>query len=178
MSLRFRYRHVHATMFDYVKAQLVTLGWGDAHLGDNDPANASVNFATVPATYIDFQPDEAGAKIEANTIAITLGDEPPTEDWELGGGLREIEYVTFVDIYGANQAVAQSLASDIKDLFDDVYLHVKDHTTSPATDTVEQIELDKEDCFVEKPAAALTAQDFKRYWRVVKTITRVYTPGG
>lgn len=174
MSLRFRYRHVHATLFDYVRAQLIELGWGNAALPATDPVNLAVNFGTAAATYIDNQPDEAGIAVQPNTIAVTLGDEPPAEDLELGGGLIEVAFPVYVDVYGANQSIAVSIASDVKAILEDRFLTVCDYTARPPAPTDEVIALDKEDIDVSRPQAALGSQDFKRYWRVVKASARVH----
>ena len=165
MSLRFRVRHVHKTIADYLEAELTVLGW----------VNAPVNFATTPMTFLEFQPEEAGKAIAANTVSITLGDEPAAVDLEMGDGLREIAYPVFVDVYGANASIATSIASDVKTLLEDTYLQVKDFTASiPGVPSNEQIELDKDDVSVERPPAASGLNDFKRYWRVVKTTARVH----
>lgn len=164
MALRFRVRHVHKTIADYLELELTRLGW----------VNAPVNFATVPMTFLEFQPDEAGKTIAANTVAITLGDEPASLDVEMGDGLREIAYPVFIDIYGANQSIAASIASDVKSLLEDKYMPVLNFAaTTPGTPTSERIELDKDDVSVEKPQAGTGAQDFRRFWRVVKTTARV-----
>lgn len=172
MSLRFRYRHVHQTVADYIIEALEALGWGNAGKAHDDPINLVVNFETDPATYVTFQPDEAGKPIVANTIAITLGDEPAADDNEMGSTLRTVQFPVFVDIYGANQSIAQSIASDVKRLFEDRYLLVKDYTAD-AISTAEQVEFDKDDVDITKPIASVGATDFKRYWRVVKTTARV-----
>lgn len=164
-ALRFRIRHVHKTIADYLEQGLADLGW----------VAPPINFGSVPITFLEFQPDEAGKTIAANTVAITLGDEPASQDQELGDGLRAIEFPVFVDVYGANQSIAASIASDIKDLLEDVYMQVRDFTTDPAgVETSEYLELDKDDLSIEKPAAAAGVSDFRRYWRVVKTIARVH----
>ena len=165
MALRFRIRHVHKTIADHIEAELKTLGW----------VEQPVNFQTVPITFLEFQPDEAGKTIAANTVAITLGDEPSAEDLELGDGLREIAYPVFVDVYGANQSIAASIASDVRDVLEDLYLPVRDFTTDPAgVITDERIQLDKDDLTVERPSGANGASDFRRFWRVVKTTARVH----
>jgi hypothetical protein len=174
MALRFRNRHVHATLYSYVRSRLVELGWGDSSLPANNPANATVNFGTNAATYHDIQPDEAGLQIAGNTIAITLGDEPGNTDWEMGTDLRLVEYPVYVDIYGTNQSIAQSIAADVRDVLDDHYMWVKDFTQRPPVDTAEQIELLHEDIEIRRPQASLGSTDFKRYWRVVRAIARVY----
>lgn len=165
MSLRFRVRHVHKTVADFIEAELTALGW----------VNPPVNFGTLPVTFLEFQPDEAGKPITANTVAITLGDEGPALDEELGDGLRQLEYPLFVDVYGANQSIAASIASDVKDILEDRYFAVRDFTASPVgVPTSEQIELDKDDLTVERPGASMGAADFRRYWRVVKSTVRVH----
>lgn len=174
MALRFRYRHVHATLYSYVKAGLVARNWGDSSLDPSDPVNASINFGSPPATYHDIQPDEAGVPITPNTVAITLGDEPGSVDWEMGAGARLVEFPLFVDVYGVNQSIAQSLGSDIRDLLDDQYLWVQDFTQQPPVATEEQIELLHEDISIGRPQASFGAADFKRYWRVVRANARVY----
>lgn len=173
MALRFRYRHVHATLFGYVRSSLVALGWGNAALPAGDPANATVNFGTTPATYADYQPDEAGIGIKPNTVVVTLGNEPAAEDLELGDGLREVAIPVFVDIYGESQAIALSIASDVKNLFEDHYVTVLDMTHAPPQLTDELIELDKDDVSFHRPEQSVGSQDFKRYWRIVASTARV-----
>lgn len=174
-NLRFRVRHVHRTLADHLEAQLILLGWGNSAAPAGDPVNAAVNFGTTPVTFIEFQPDEAGKEVKANTVAITLGDEPSAEDEELGDGLRVIKFPLFVDIYGADQSIAASIASDVKRLLEDLYLPVRDYTTVPGgAVSSEYLELDKDDVVIEKPQATLGLADFKRYWRVVKTMAQVH----
>lgn len=164
MSLRFRIRHVHKTLADHLENALADLGW----------VNTPVNFGTTPITFLEFSPDEAGQAIAANTVAITLGDEPSAVDQELGDGLREIAFPVYVDIYGANQSIAASIASDVKHLLEDCYLQVRDYTASAAgAETTERIELDKDDVTVEKPPVGQGTSDFRRFWRVVRTQARV-----
>lgn len=165
MSLRFRTRHVHKTLADYIEAQMSALGW----------VLPPTNFDTTPMTFIEFQPDEAGKSVKANTVAITLGDEPSAVDEELGDGLRVIKYPVFVDIYGENQSIAASIASDVKRILEDVYMPVRDFTTTTSgVASTEYLELDKDDVVIEKPPAAAGIADFKRYWRVVKTMAHVH----
>jgi hypothetical protein len=173
MALRFRYRHVHATLFDYVRAHLVALGWGDSSLPADDPANLAINFGGVAMTFIDSQPDESGLVIVPQTVAVTLGDEPASEDLELGAGLTQVPYPLYVDVFGTNQAIAQAITSDLKDILEDIYIPVMDHLTDPPTATDEVIEIWHEDVESGRPQASLTAQDFKRYWRVTRATARV-----
>lgn len=173
MALRFRYRHVHATLFAYVRTQLVELGWGDSALAPTDSANTNINFDTLAMTFHDFQPDEAGMAVAGQTVAITMGDEPASEDQELGAGLALIRYPVYIDVYGANQALATAVTSDLKDILEDLYLPVLDYTANPPATTDELIEIWHEDVMSGRPTASLAAQDFKRYWRTLHLTARV-----
>jgi hypothetical protein len=116
-ALRFRSRHVHRTIYQYVVSSLATLGW----------------------------PDVAAA--EAGTV-VNFGS-------------------------SANQGIATSIASDVKTLFEDRYMQVKDFTADPPTDSQEYLEFDKDDVSITRPPGT-GATDFRRYWRVVNTTARIY----
>ena len=164
MSLRFRQRHVHRTVSALIEAELTSLGW----------VTAPINFSTVPMTFLEFQPDEAGKQIAANTVAVTVGNEPAALDQELGDGLRCIDLPLFVDVYGANQSIATAIASDIKRILEDRALRVQDYSAETPVDTSEWIELDKDDLLIERPTPPAQATDFRRFWRVVKTVVRIF----
>lgn len=166
-NLRFRYRHVHATLYTHLRTQLIALGWGDSSLQAGDPANANINFGVAPMTFRDFQPDEAGIRLDPMTVAVTLGDEPPREDMELGAGLAKVPYPLYVDVYGDRQATAQAVASDVKDILEDLFIPIKDFTTSPPVATDGVIEIFHEDIASGRPPASLMSTDIKRYWRTV-----------
>lgn len=172
MTLRFRYRHVHATLYLYVRTRMTALGWGDASKPGSDPVNAAINFQVPPMTFKDFQPDEAGETIAPQTLVITLGGEPAREDMELGAGLVQIPYAFYIDIYGYSQAAAQSVMSDLKDILEDIAIPIKDFTQAPPVDTDGVIEIFHEDIESARPDASVGAQDFKRYWRTLATIAR------
>lgn len=172
--LRFRYRHLHATMADYIRDALLSLNWGDASLDPTDPANAAINFGGTPVTYVAYQPLIEGQPIVENMVCITLGDEPHAADQEIGDGLKAIDIPLFIDIYGTNRSISESIASDLKDLLEDAYVPLLDYAQQPPAMTGETIELDKDDILIQQPQAALDATDVKKQWRVVKTIARVY----
>lgn len=162
--MRFRSRHVHKTVADAIEAELTALGW----------VNSPVNFGTTPATFLEFQPDVAGVKILPNTIAITLGDEPPITDVELGDGIVSLDYPVFVDIYGEKRSISLSIASDVKDYLQDRYMTVLDYSgTTPAT-TTEYIEIDRDSVLMDTPAQVAASQDIRRNWIVVKAMVTVY----
>lgn len=177
-ELRFRTRHVHQTVTDYVKTAMQALGWGDAALPANDPLNAAIPFGTTPVTWMDIQPDEEGVPIVPNTVAITLGDAGVDDLQQLGGGYYELELPVFFDVYGENQGIAQSIASDVKDVVNyQLSIPVKDYTSSTAgTDTTELILFD-DISGPERPPASQIAADVRRHWRLVRGRVCVYHGG-
>lgn len=172
MSLRFRYRHVHRTVASYVEAELRALGWRTAA---DVTAGGAVLFGASAFTYLNYTPEENGVAVVANTVCITLGDEPSASDEELGDGLRSLRYPVFVDVYGDNQAIALSVASDAKTLFEDRYMPVTDFTGGdPGVASPEYLEFDKDDALLLRPATSLVATDFRRHWRIVKAMATVH----
>lgn len=167
MTLRFRTRHTAKTLADHLEAELASMGWVDP----------PINFETVPITFLEYQPEDAGREILPNTVAITLGDESADEPLELGassGGLWSVEYPVFVDIYGANASIATSIAGDVKTVLGDLVLAVKDFVADPlGVDTPELLYVDRETVSVERPPASVGSPDLRRYWRVVKGIVTV-----
>jgi hypothetical protein len=160
--MRFRQRHVHKTLVDYVTAQLTTKGWVD------DP----VNFGVTPVTFLTAIPEFGGQAVAKNTVAISLGDEPMDRDEELGGGLISCDFVLFVDIFGEDASTAVSIASDVKDSLKYQILPVKDYTSNPAGDVTTAV-LELEDVVIETPPVATSNVD-KRFWRVVKAMAVYY----
>lgn len=164
--MRWRLRHTHKTVADFLEVQLATLGW----------VNAPVNFGTTPITFLEFQPELQAPKvvIAPNTVAITIGDEPAAEDMEIGDGIKSIKYPLFVDIYGEKRPIALSIGSDVKDLLSDRYLYVVDFTAAVPVTSTEQIEIEKESVFMETPEAVASAEDIRKNWIVVKAMVTVF----
>lgn len=164
-TLRFRSRHLHATLYHHLKVRLDELGW----------VTPPINFGTGAVTTIDYQPDERNVQIKHNTVAISLGNYSSDEDEELGaalGGARSAPYQVFVDVYMAEQALSLAICDDIRDIFTDLYLPVIDQITdSVAPNTYLEIAGVHGP---EKPAAAASAEQFKRYWRTMRLDTRMY----
>jgi hypothetical protein len=159
---RFRQRHVHKTLVDYLRNGLVDRGW----------VTPPINFGTTPVTFMEAQPEEGGIRVPPNTVAITIGDEAEDLDEEMGAGLQSCAYALFVDIYGADNSSAVSIASDIKDLLKNMYLPLRDYTTvSGGAPTEHMIEL--EDVTVERATTSTGAID-KRFWRIVKAMAVLY----
>lgn len=166
-NLRHRSRHIHASLVNYLRNELSGTGW----------VNPPINFGTAPVVLVDYQPEERGERIEQNTVAVSLGDIPADRDEELGaaaGGLRSGLYPVFVDVYMADQPLSIAICDDIRDAFDNAYLPVIDQVTGDPSDYV----MDIEEVFgPERPNAQLGADQFKRFWRIMRLAVRVYYNG-
>jgi hypothetical protein len=129
-SIRFRSRHLHATIVKHTRTRLDALGW----------ISPPVNFNTDPIEVIDYQPEERNIVITKNTVAVTLGTYPTDVDEELGaigGGLRSAPYTVFVDAYMAEQALSIAMCDDIRDIFMDLNLDLINQITGlPVPDTL------------------------------------------
>lgn len=163
--MRFRPRHVHKTIADHIEAEMATLGW----------VTPPVNFGTAPLTFKEFEPDEpTPTTIVPNTVSITLGDEMPDEELELGGRLLATRFPLFVDVYGENFSIARSICSDVKDILVDLPLDVLDYTASnTGAATQERIFIERNSILVERPAGSADAKDIRKNWRVVKATVEV-----
>lgn len=163
--MRFRYRHTHKTICRYIETQLTTLGW----------VNAPVNFGTTPLTFVEIQPDENGEPVAVNTVAITLGDGPVDTAEELGDGLYSVAYPFFVDVYGENQSIAVSIAEDVKDVVNHEISILLFDWTDP-NNPVEQTDYMTFERVSgpQRPPISFQSQDFRRHWRVVKGLARLY----
>jgi hypothetical protein len=174
-GLRFRYRHVHQTVCDYLKSQMMLLNWGDASLPSTDPANANVPFGAAPLTYMEIQPDEEGQPVAVNTVAITLGDGGTDLLDQMGGGFYDLDIPVYFDVYGENQGITVSIACDIKDIVSyEPTIWVNDYTSSAAgVPTTEQIRF--EDVYgPERPPASQVSTDFRKHWRMVRGMLHVF----
>lgn len=164
MAIRFRSRHLRATVYNKVKADLTTLGW----------VTAPVNFDADPVRFIDYQPDERGEMITGNTVAVSIGDVANDEDAELGailGGLRSAWYPIFIDVYMAEQSLSDAVCDDIRSIFDTKIFPLVNQVTSVNSDEVIEIE---EVLGPDRPPAAGSAEAFKRNWRIMRLGVRLY----
>lgn len=159
--MRFRQRHVHATLVDLVQQGLTARGW----------VNPPINFGVTPVTFMTVQPEQGGIAVPKNTVAISIGDEPADLPYEMGG-LSSCSHVLFVDVYGEDGSTAASIASDVKALLKHKVIPLYDHTTAPPVATQDTIELD--DVMISTPPVAASNVD-KRFWRVVKAMAILYT---
>jgi len=165
MTIRFRSRYVHAAVVEHLRTQLTALGW----------VAPPTNFGAMPVRVVDYQPDERGERIEQNTVAVSLGDLGSDEDRELGasaGGLRSMEYPIFIDVYMSEQALSVAIGDDIRDILQHLVLPIVDKATGQV---VPNARLQVEDVMgPTRPQASIGAEQFKRFWRVIKLETHLY----
>jgi hypothetical protein len=165
MAIRFRSRHLHATFYHYTAAQLAARGW----------SGSTVNFGTQAVTVVDYQPDERGQLIKANTVAVSLADYVADEDEELGaaiGGVRSAPYRIYLDVYMAEQALAYAICDDLRDIFEDLTLQLVDQITGLE---VADAPIEVENVLgPERPSQVLGAEQFKKFWRTMRLDTRLF----
>jgi hypothetical protein len=164
MAIRHRSRHLRATIKNKTVAELTTLGWIDKNLGP-------INFNADPIVVLDYQPDERGEIITTNTVAVSIGDVINDVDEEMGAGLRSAWYPVFIDVYMDTQALSDAVCDDIRDIFDTRVFPLVNQIDQ--TDTDQQIEIE-EVIGPDRPAASGAAEQFKRYWRVMRLGVRLY----
>lgn len=164
MALRHRSRHLRATFYNKVVADLTTLGW----------VTGPINFGGTAVTVIDYQPDERNEPIVTNTVAVSLGDVVNDVDEELGaqaGGLRSAFYPVFIDVYMIEQALSDAICDDLRDMFDNaIFPLINQITGSDSGETIEIEEVRGPD----RPAAAAGADQFKKFWRIMRLGVRLY----
>lgn len=161
--IRFRSRHLHATFYNQLRADLTALGW----------VNAPVNFGAAPLTFMDFPPDERATQIKQNTVAVALGDYDSDDDAEVGaagGGLRKAEYHVFIDVYMEEQSLAHALCDDVRDIYTDYSCDLINQITGQPVPNV-RIEVE-EIVGPERPSSGPDV--FQRYWRTMNLLVIVY----
>lgn len=166
--IRHKQRHIHRTLVEEVTTALTAGGW----------VNQPTIFGAISATILDTMPDERGQDVNPNTVAVSMGDEGPQDDEELGaeqGGLVSVTIPVYVDVYGENQTISIALASDVKDaLYARRVLALRDWS-QPGAPAVEGTYIALEDIAgPERPQAASGIAGFKRHWRVVKALATTY----
>jgi hypothetical protein len=104
--LRHASRHAQETICDYLETVLTTLGW----TGSDPPFGASpFVFRRTPITEAELD------SIKPNLIAVTFLREDSEDEEELGGGLLSVDLPFAVDCIGTQEAIALTVASDLKD---------------------------------------------------------------
>lgn len=165
MVIRHRSRHLRATLVNMLTDGLDDAGW----------ISSPVNFGTHAITVLDYQPDERGEPINKNTVSLSIGDVNNDVDEELGasdGGLRSAFYPVFIDIYAEEQALADAICDDVRDIFDtQVFPLVNQITGAPSAEQIDVEEVLGPD---RPPGAGVGGDQFKKYWRVMKMGVRVY----
>lgn len=166
--LRFAPRHVHRTVADVIESQMGVLNWTtDGATPFGAPA---LRFQREPA--LSGRAGQADQKISAGLVTITLGDETPPLDQELGGPLVSQEYPIFVDVFMGTDGEATSVASDIRDILlgrfpgtKRIFPVIDQSTGSPVEDWM--IELED----IER---ARPSHSYQVYWQVVKATATCY----
>lgn len=162
--MRFRERHVHQTMVDYVTDVLTDAGW----LAATPPLGA-------PAlTILDYEPQQAGEIPPIHSVCVSIGDQGPGRAFDLGGDLLYAKYAVFIDIYPESESIGKAIASDIYDSLVETYVALNDYTNSPPSPNGEALEMSH--VVVQSIPTTGTKID-SRSWRVVKaTILLEYAP--
>jgi hypothetical protein len=112
--------------------------------------------------------------VSINTVVVTLGNLDVTDEEELGaatGGLSSMAYPVFFDIYMDETALSVAVADDIRDIFENVYLPLVDQITGGL---VPNAQIAFEDTIGPERPDTAGGENFRRYWRVVKTTARLY----
>lgn len=152
--MRFLSRHTQKTIAKDLETLLANCGW----------TGATPNWGISPFNLVRVEPEEV-IKLEPNTVAISLGDEQPFRDFELGG-YSELNCLLFIDVIAEKPSIARSVASDIRDRLDSLTIPLLDFTTDPnGAVTTNSIEF--EDVQSSFPEASILALDLRRGWRVV-----------
>lgn len=113
--LRHAGRHVHHTAVNYLRAQLDDLGWtsDDVTVRPFGAASTKVVLWTTPA----ILEEGLAEKVESGVLALTLGNEPASEQLEMGGPLSEQDYPLFADCFQPTEELTLALATDVRDIF-------------------------------------------------------------
>jgi len=107
--LRHSTRHIHHTVVEYIREQLRELKW---------MTEGQTPFGATPVEIITAHPKEweTTARLEAGTVAITLGDESMPDLEESGGPLYSMDVPIFIDVFSDNESITLALALDIRDI--------------------------------------------------------------
>jgi hypothetical protein len=159
MALRHRSSHVQRTLYNHVRANLAP-----------DWTTEPVLFGAAPLRYVEGQSmdDAPAADLRPNVLYLTLADEGPDSLQQLGGGLYEVTYSLFVDVYGETGQMAWRILEDVKRLLHERVLRVVDYAPSTPVQTDEQVELDV--IAIEPPGRATSGErsmEARRRWRVL-----------
>jgi len=166
--LRHAPRHVHHTVANVIEAQMTALNWKDPSA---TPLGAPVLRFTREAPLAGGRTTGID-KISPGLVTITLGDELPSREEELGGPLSSQEYPIFVDVFMGTDGEATAVASDVRDILLGRFpgtqrsLDVIDQATGTPVDGW-RIELDD----VER---ARPNHNYQVHWQVVKVTATTY----
>lgn len=161
--IRFRSRHLLATIYNHYSAAMSERGW----------ITPPINFGATPLTLLDYQPDERTEPIKKNTAIVTLGDFTADADEEMGtrgGGLRSALYPVFIDVFMEEQALSLAICDEIRDIYTDQWIPLInqiDGAQVPAAD----IEITR---VLGPERGAVGPEAFRRYWRTMRLDCKLY----
>lgn len=148
-------RHVLQTCVDQVVEVLGDTGW----------TGGTVNFGEPAVTVDSASPPVGQAAIpDGNTVFVSLGNEPPTEEEELGGRQESVNFPLFVDVFGTTEQVAIAIASDLKEGLRNKIIVVFDYAEQDETEHL----IEFQHVLVEIPE--VSANIDRRRWRCVKSL--------
>jgi hypothetical protein len=163
MAMRHRLRHVQQTIADHVEQGLIELGW----------VEPPINFGASPVRFQDVEPD-AARRLEGNVVGVVIEDEGPVSEFELGGGVEQVDYDLGVSVYAESSGIAMALADDIKDLVSNRVIPLLDYTQQPPT-PVPGHHIELVDVRVQRRTAGEIGFESKRSWRVLDGVARLYS---
>ncbi len=167
MTVRFLERHLLATITAYATTQLTSLGW----------VTGTINFGAPALTIINEHPDQdVDVQVAPQTLAITLGDSASEELYQLGGGLYCQPVPVFFDVYAQDASLAVALATDVRDLFKrEIGIDYQEWYTGSGISLTGAWIIFQDTAGPQRPPRSeeAAAGDFRKHWRVVKTIAQV-----
>jgi len=162
--LRYIERNLLASVTEYMRTSLTTLGW----------ITTPINFAVPALSIINENPDvDDDVQVTPQTLAITLGDSTTEQLYQLGGGVYTQPIPVFFDVYAVNSSVAVALASDVRDLIKrEQYITYQEWYTGSGVPIDGALAYFCNVMGPSRPPASEQAQsgDFRKHWRVVKAM--------
>lgn len=170
--LRHAARHVHYTVANAIEGAMTTMHWSDP---------AATPLGATPLRYVREPPLSGGRtlgveKVSAGLVTITMGDEPPPVEEELGGPLSSQEYPIFVDIFMGTDGEATAVASDVRDILLGRFPGTK--RIIPVVDQVTQTPVDGWKIELDDVERARPQHNFQIHWQVVKVTATTYFQEG
>jgi len=170
--LRHAPRHVHYTVAAAIEDPMTAMGWSDPQ---NTPLGAT------PLRFLREPPLSGGRtlgvdKVSAGLVTITMGDEPPPAEEEMGGPLSSQEYPIFVDIFMDTEGEATAVASDVRDILLGRFAGTK--RIIPVVNQITQTPVDGWQIELDDIERGRPQHNFQIHWQVVKVTATTYFQEG